>query len=447
MSNLWFYVLCFLQHSAVQGSTPELHSDNACHGIVTKSNTLDLYCNVGFKIVVKNIYAHSKPKSSNCPQLQTKNDVDMSCCTYDENDCSLPYNGSSIDSYHDCTGKSACSKRASWMESSSICNTSVYMDKTNYMTIDYYCIPDNTLDPCSDVTIFAPEIFIYKQRQSKFQCNCLLEPMCKMNYMINILMLSGGNQDEDICKQINIFTPNNPKALTESCNITKETLPSTLFNEFETMLSVKFINNNTDPRGLLLIQINGMSQTGEFKFTCGKPAFSRRRMTSGNTPSCKTLDTTTVETDKDKLMEVRNCNRTHALECKDPLCLPGWNLDRFFYICLDLDMTISEGFCAVYSEHAGIISFSEHSLCERFNASCPKKPYSVSEIKKYPTCMRVDTENKCYLDAPNCWKLRHDGSESEKTSTKEHKTNECNLQWPRNGWHCAVYIVFLLIIS
>lgn len=119
----------------------ELKSYTACYGILGLQNFLLPSCPAGQKIAVMAVYMLAKYKSTGCPQIQTSPGDDPACCQYDVTDCSYLYDSGSFRAYYQtCNGKPFCQIQVSWIAIPSHCNRSVYIERTHYMKMDYYCI-------------------------------------------------------------------------------------------------------------------------------------------------------------------------------------------------------------------------------------------------------------------------------------------------------------------
>lgn len=119
----------------------ELKSYTACYGILGLQNYLLPSCPAGQKIAVMAVYTLAKYKSTGCPQIQTLPGGDPACCQYDVTDCSYLYDSGSFRAYYQtCNGKPSCQIQVTWNDIPSHCNRSVYIERTHYMKMDYYCI-------------------------------------------------------------------------------------------------------------------------------------------------------------------------------------------------------------------------------------------------------------------------------------------------------------------
>lgn len=117
----------------------ELKSHTACYGN-QRQHYVNASCPGEQKIAVRGFTTLAKYKSLGCPKEQTTQN-DTACCHYDQNDCSEPYTAVSF--YKKCFGKSSCEVQAERVKLPPHCNQSVFMESTNYMKLDYYCISGN----------------------------------------------------------------------------------------------------------------------------------------------------------------------------------------------------------------------------------------------------------------------------------------------------------------
>lgn len=136
MEKCSFFIMTFL---CLGISTLELKSYTACYGILHE-NFIKPSCVTGEKMAVVGLYALAKELNTSCPiEITTPNTVPDSCCQYNPIDCSIRYVGSIYRRYYqNCNGKSECFIQVSWIITT--CNQTVYLARTNYMKMDYYCI-------------------------------------------------------------------------------------------------------------------------------------------------------------------------------------------------------------------------------------------------------------------------------------------------------------------
>ena len=66
-------------------------------------------------------------------------DTSDRCCSYDTNDCLLPYTGTTL--LADCSGKDVCSGSSPSATEASNCVLAQYPVLSHYLTMEYYCLP------------------------------------------------------------------------------------------------------------------------------------------------------------------------------------------------------------------------------------------------------------------------------------------------------------------
>lgn len=83
----------------------------------------------------------AKEISTSCPiQIVAENASTDICCEYNPIDCIIRYEGTTYRAYYQkCNGNTECSLQVSWVPTTT-CNQTVYLARTNYMKMDYYCI-------------------------------------------------------------------------------------------------------------------------------------------------------------------------------------------------------------------------------------------------------------------------------------------------------------------
>lgn len=107
-------------------------------------------CPVGYKIYVYDVYTYSKRIDRNCPAISDVTNRNISyCCNYvnETEDCGKRYYGTEHAYQHEhysrCSGRQDCGQgvQASWNFTNDVCNSSVFMEKSNYMKMWYNCLP------------------------------------------------------------------------------------------------------------------------------------------------------------------------------------------------------------------------------------------------------------------------------------------------------------------
>ncbi|XP_062596292.1 uncharacterized protein LOC134257716 [Saccostrea cucullata] len=268
----------------------ELKNLTACYGITGLANFLQPSCPGGQKIAVRALYTLAKYKSSGCPQEQTTSAIDPSCCEYDVNDCSYFYDlGSYRAYYQSCNGESSCTIPVSWIDLPTYCNKSVYIERTHYMKMDYYCISDQALDPCSDLTTTDSPAFFWnagfpsEMTSAITSCSCSIELSCETTVQITALDLNF--KDVGNCKQSMEITDDS-LSVTLDCSSNNDYLPKVLYTSSGHFITINFVNNLGTTGGKFFIQIQGLNPTGQITLSCGTSALSTPSVAPSSLAKC-----------------------------------------------------------------------------------------------------------------------------------------------------------------
>ncbi|CAG2237556.1 unnamed protein product [Mytilus edulis] len=188
----------------------------------------------GEKMAVVGLTTLAKELSTSCPVEITITNVASTpdiCCDYNPVDCSIRYDNSIYRNYYQqCNGKTGCTIQVSWVAQT--CNQTVYLVRTNYMKMDYYCISDQGLDPCSS---------LYTKRQQSFSlnsgypsnsltgsssCTCSVEASCDSTVRLTAIDLRLGSSTS--CDQ-SITITDGSTVIVFDCNDNNDYLPVTLY--------------------------------------------------------------------------------------------------------------------------------------------------------------------------------------------------------------------------
>ncbi|KAL5010041.1 hypothetical protein ScPMuIL_012346 [Solemya velum] len=138
----------------------------ACCGSHDGKVFLDADCPASMVIAINEVYVGTKPNFMGCPQ-ETSNPftelLELTCCSPDDvNDCIVPY---SVKTYFHpvCTGKNVCPKLQTDNQPTS-CEGGSFMTNSNYMYMDYYCIPEIKIGQFDNAAIsFGSSVMCYLQ--------------------------------------------------------------------------------------------------------------------------------------------------------------------------------------------------------------------------------------------------------------------------------------------
>uniref|UniRef100_A0A8W8NYB5 COR domain-containing protein n=1 Tax=Magallana gigas TaxID=29159 RepID=A0A8W8NYB5_MAGGI len=82
------------------------------------------------------------------------------------------------------------------------------------------------------------------------------------------------------------------------------------------------------------------------------------------------------------------------------LCVPNKYISSLIEFCTDRSRSLyGKGFCVLLE---GTGDLNHYSCVEKFNSSCPSEPYYDEDIFKYPACLEIDKELRCFVADNNC---------------------------------------------
>lgn len=91
---------------------------------------------------MRSVNSLAKPISKGCPHEVIPENVqtlDQTCCLYDPEDCGFRHTKNFYRHYTVCTGRETCEIQSAWDLPQCINNTQ-FLDKTNYMQMEYNCV-------------------------------------------------------------------------------------------------------------------------------------------------------------------------------------------------------------------------------------------------------------------------------------------------------------------
>ncbi|XP_052087005.1 uncharacterized protein LOC127724162 [Mytilus californianus] len=276
-------------------STLELKSYSACYGILFE-NYLQPSCSTGEKMAVVGLTALAKELSTSCPiQVTTPNTVPETCCQYNPIDCSIRYVGSTYRGYYQqCNGNVGCTIQVSWVEAT--CNQTIYLARTNYMKMDYYCISNQGLDPCSSLNTKDSRVFLWNPGYpsspltGSTACTCSIEASCDSTVRLTALDLRLGSST--VCNQ-SITITDGDTVMAFDCNDNNDYLPTTLYVSTSHFIQIQITNNLGSADGYYFILLEGTSPGAELTLSCASTAQSTPVVPSTSLPVCPSTDLTT----------------------------------------------------------------------------------------------------------------------------------------------------------
>ncbi|XP_063404400.1 mucin-2-like [Mytilus trossulus] len=276
-------------------STLELKSYSACYGILFE-NFLQPTCSTGEKMAVVGLTSLAKELSTSCPiQVTTPNTVPETCCQYNLIDCSIRYVGSTYRTYYrQCNGNVGCTIQVSWVNAN--CNQTVYLARTNYMKMDYYCISNQGLDPCSSLNTKDSRVFLWNPGYpsspltGSTSCTCSIEASCDSTVRLTALDLRLGSSTA--CNQ-SITITDGATVLAFDCNDNNDYLPTTLYVSTSHFIQIQINSYLETLDGYYFILLEGTSPGAELTLSCASTAQSTPVVPPTSLPVCPSTDLTT----------------------------------------------------------------------------------------------------------------------------------------------------------
>ncbi|CAC5417160.1 unnamed protein product [Mytilus coruscus] len=254
--------------------TLQLKSYTACYGNTGLDNFLQPSCATGEKMAVVGLSALAKKLSTSCPVEITISNVAVTpdtCCHYDTIDCSISHENSLYRNYYQqCNGKAGCILQVSWLPTT--CNQTVFLDRTNYMKLDYYCIFDQGQDPCSDFSTKDSRVFLWNSGYpsssltGSLTCKCSVEASCESTVMLTAIDLRLGNST--VCGQSIIITDGSTVIMFD-CRDNNDYLPKIFYVSTSHFIQIQIVDNLGFADGYYFILIEGVSTGAELTLSCG----------------------------------------------------------------------------------------------------------------------------------------------------------------------------------
>lgn len=115
-----------------------LETATGCYGN-TQDDFLIPSCNTSYVMAVSGVFAMAKERNTHCPEIALPDDRDEEkCCRVAPEDCKMIYTASDMTFHSECIGLETCKKKVAWAVTT--CNTTIFLDKSNYMMMEFYCI-------------------------------------------------------------------------------------------------------------------------------------------------------------------------------------------------------------------------------------------------------------------------------------------------------------------
>lgn len=121
------------------------------------------------------------------------------------------------------------------------------------------------------------------------------------------------------------------------------------------------------------------------------------------------------------------------------LCAPNKYLSSLIEFCTNRQISLyQEGNCVILE---GTGDLDHYSCVEKFNSSCPLEFYSDEEIYKYPACLEIDRELRCFAADNGCKKREFHTTESNLNISKMETVGDETFRGASRGWIAIGYII------
>ncbi|KAK3097185.1 hypothetical protein FSP39_007222 [Pinctada imbricata] len=248
------------------------------------------------------VYIYAKTLETNCPvtiDFLNRGTTNASCCEYDPEDCETLYQGSVYREYYQrCNGQPSCTIQVSWIPTP--CDQDVYLERTNYMKMDFYCISDQALDTCENLVATDSPTFLWNSGypsspMSGSTCSCSVEVDCETTITITAIDLrlesSGGE-----CKQA-IVIEDGGSTVSFDCSSNNDYLPTVLYTSTSHFIEISINNELGTTGGYYFISVQGTNPSGSIRLACGTTSQASPNTESSLLPVCpSSVSTTTAST-------------------------------------------------------------------------------------------------------------------------------------------------------
>ncbi|KAK3606669.1 hypothetical protein CHS0354_016042 [Potamilus streckersoni] len=189
------------------GQTLDRRIFEQCYGSMW-NNYLTASCDTGQVISIISLQAFAKRRDTGCPQEETAQTPlpSGSCCRYNESDCGDIYLGDGLTHYLSCNGRQDCTGiPIAWMDTP--CHTGQYLNKTNYMRMEYECVPSigtvdlNLITTNNTVHIWNPKYPDGNTFPPGYTWTCSVEASCQTTIVVTAMFLQFLKLASGVCGQ------------------------------------------------------------------------------------------------------------------------------------------------------------------------------------------------------------------------------------------------------
>ncbi|XP_061193715.1 papilin-like [Saccostrea echinata] len=266
-------------------------------------------CPQGQKIYVYDVYTYSKRKDRNCPAISYATNRNITyCCNYvnETEDCGKRYYGTAVPYEHEhysrCSGRQNCLQgvQVSWNYTSDVCDSNIFMERSNYMKMWYNCLPDSDVISISNASQTAQSIFLssagYPLEMSP--CGTTSGATCKVTASRDSTIRITGfdlqfSENSGVCKQ-RLFITDGASTTDVACDDVNNFARTTLYTSNSSSIDIRLDNTDTSTAGKFWIQVEATNSSEQVTVICqnSTPAVSCNDTFTILNPAISTNETT-----------------------------------------------------------------------------------------------------------------------------------------------------------
>uniref|UniRef100_K1Q7V8 Uncharacterized protein n=1 Tax=Magallana gigas TaxID=29159 RepID=K1Q7V8_MAGGI len=268
-------------------------------------------CPSGSTIYVYDVYTYSKRKDRNCPTIadQTNRNITY-CCNYvnETEDCGKRYYGTAAPYEHEhysrCSGRQTCSPgvQASWNSTDDVCDSAIFMERSNYMKMSYNCLPDSGLVSISNTSLTAQSIYLSSEGYplEMPSCDSTSGSACTVSSSgVSTIRITGFDlqfsERSGECKQRLLITDGSLIS-DVACDDVNNFARSVLYTSQSTRIELRLDNADTSTGGKFWIHLEDLAEQITIECQHRSPEVSCNETFTIISPGTVTTGTTTSRT-------------------------------------------------------------------------------------------------------------------------------------------------------
>ncbi|XP_021339667.1 uncharacterized protein LOC110440870, partial [Mizuhopecten yessoensis] len=250
---------------------------------------------------MESVFAYAKPLSSGCPTVMTSLTVPSSCCTFDENDCGMKYEGHSHQEYYkNCDGKTTCiTTPVAWVETPN-CSITSFLERTNYMVAYFYCLAENDIQTISGNTSTTDaEVFLWNTgypdgnmtQTSSYSCSVAASCVSQLRVRaLNFILTS----ENGVCGQ-SLTIKDGENRTSIGCESNTDLIPTYIYDSESYYLEIEANNTLGINAGKFFLLITAIDPLANLTLACGTSR-GQGYINKANIPQCSPTTTPLITT-------------------------------------------------------------------------------------------------------------------------------------------------------